>query len=167
MTRSFESLKKLSTREKILLRNALGRSISSPGIQNMAETYAAFYRSSVLNWENESKYKVNREDPYFVAVCIWCFQGENGNVEFAEAWAKYVNSKNSESLKKRLNKLLNTEYGDLFISQLAGMIRMLHADGINVNCETLAEDIWNFYWDKQRIQRKWYRIIYKDTDIAE
>lgn len=161
MTRSFESLNKLNTAEKISLRNSMGKRISSPDITDAPTVYKAFYKSDILDWDAEAAKTVNREEPYFIAACIWCAQKGNGNAELADAWRGYIEKKDSASLERRMERLLDMDFDDNFARQLADIVKMLNADKRYVDCEKLAEDLWTFMLDKQRIQRKWLGMIYK------
>ena len=163
MVRSFESMNRLNKGDLVVLKNSLGKTIDSDELQNVPSVYSAFYKTHILNWQEEPA----KEPAYFVAACIWALQGQNGSYEFAEAWSIYTKKKNSESLNLRMNRLLDMDFDERFVDTLAGMIKMLHTEGFSVNCETLAEDLWSFMWNKKQIQRKWFRIIHKVKEDDE
>ena len=152
-------MKKLNSGEHAALRNSFGKSINSPDLIDPQSVYQAFYKTHVLDWsETPESCSTTIEDAYFVAACLWSYQGENGDLEFAEAWKLSMESE-SDSFNERLVRVLSMDFGDAFIEQFADLARFLVKKGYKINCETLALDLWDYYWDKKKIQRKWFRII--------
>lgn len=144
----FENMVRLSKGDRVKLRRASGKMLHEVD----ADTISAFYKACRCKQDYELK--------AFIAACFLAGQERNGDVLLPKAWKQHIALKQSESLEKRMIKLLNMQWSENFASSLWRIVKMLDRD--DIDCEKLAWDI--IHWDDEdrRVQRNWLRMIYSE-----
>ena len=148
----FENMERLSKGGRVKLRRAAGKMLCEVD----ADTIGAFYSAC--------KCKQDYEDKAFLAACLLASQEKNGRTLLPKLWKQHIKEAKSESLEKRMTKLLNMRWGENYARSLWRIVKMLGSDDIDY--EKLVWDI--IHWDDEdrNVQKSWLRIIYSE-DFGE
>ena len=134
-----------NTRDRILLKRAVGRNISDVN----AQTLSAFYKHIFLPHSNEL------EEKMFYLACLYCEQGKNGTIEVPTAWASY--SQKHGIPNGAITRLIDSPWNNNTAMSLIRIIRRLIAEGYSIDMEKLATDVK--FWNNDRMRLEWAKKI--------
>lgn len=157
-TTFFESLDRLSTGERAVLRRAVGQLLQEADARAMA----AFYRC--LPW-NACKNRFD-EDRWFASACFHCLWDVASGPQQPLEQVMREMQKKSDSMEHRLTSLLDMswETDGYLLTKLSRIVKMARQQGYCVDCDSLLEDLLHWNNDAQYVQRKWARAMYYDKE---
>ena len=116
-----------------------------------------------------------QEERAFAAACLHClWDAEVKRQPIEQIFYQLGRDQDiSESTGHRLETLLDVSWDEdgFMLTKLVRLIRLAKSKGYAVDCQQLLEDL--FYWngEKQSVQRKWARALYRkpedSSDVQE
>mgnify|MGYP002590074595 CR=1 FL=1 len=154
----FAALGSCSTGERAALRRNCGAMIAEAD----GQAVMTFYRClppDVPRWQ---------ENHWFAAACFSCLW-DAGQQGMPMENAIYILRSASDSFEHRLVTLLDMrwEADGFLLRKLCRIIKMAKGKGLQINCETLLEDLLFWNSSNQGIQRKWARAMYIKSQEKE
>ena len=147
----FSRVKALSSKDKIQLKRAVGKTLENADVL----TLLAFYKAYPEKWNEEIL------SAYFFTAGIYCSMGSS-KVLFQERLRDIYQDKDvSDSTKQSIIRLLSMDWEESgkMTHYLMRFVRILEREGKAFNTEALLKDL--IYWnDEKKIsKRTWARCI--------
>lgn len=144
----FKRLDNVNDHDRILLKKSVGRSLKKADAQTMAAFYGNVYCSA------------SKEEAAFYLACLYCLQGENGELELPSAWAKFA--KKHEYNNNAITRLIDRPWDDVVAQSLVHLIRRMLNEGYKIDFEALMFSI--NIWNTPKMKRHWARLIATVTE---
>lgn len=152
----FARLDALGTGERAALKRAVGTMLAEAD----GKALTVFYRclpASVPEWE---------ADRWFAAGCIACLWSpeEQGSTPVEEMIRTLLkNGDLSDSTEHRVETLIDTPWDQdgFMLTKLCRLVKLVkQKSGVKVDCAALLQDLLEWNWESQKVQRKWARAIF-------
>lgn len=161
-----EAYKKLEHEEKRLFAHCAGKLI-----KEAPKAIIPFYRviPAEIEGENGKKYKIN-ENAFFTALCIRCLFE---NVEGITVKSEVLISEGRKNPKisvdgydRRISALMSNTEMEFFVPKLVKLLKYTGKITSNKipDCDSLYWDIVGIDDGEKKVQRKWARVIYVNSE---
>ncbi len=148
-------LKRLNTSERIALKRAAGTLALNASAQH------AFYKADLCREQGWEQIR-------YAALCMVCLWGDHDALPvlpMEECLGRMCWEGGQERLARRIEALLETRWGedDFLLEKLMNLVRMIRMHGeYKPDFEKLAWDLRHWNDEKQSVQRRWLRVIYRN-----
>ena len=152
----FARLDVLGTGERAALKRAVGTMLADADGKAMT----VFYRclpAAVPEWE---------ADRWFAAGCIHCLWNaeDNESLSMEDLIGRLITSGDlSDSTEHRIETLIDTPWDQdgFMLTKLCRLVKLVkQKSGVKVDCAALLQDLLEWNWESQKVQRKWARAIF-------
>lgn len=152
----FTRLDTLGTGERAAMKRAVGTMLAEAD----GRALTVFYRCippTVPEWE---------ADRWFAAGCIHCLWNDEGSgaTPLEESIKTLLKSGDlSDSTAHRVETLIDTPWDQdgFMLTKLCRLVKMVkQKSAVKVDCSALLQDLLEWNWGSQKVQRKWARAIF-------